>query len=174
MPALVAAKAAGATLRELAAQYHVTRERMRQILAGANVDEATRIAMDSRKQRRKPRGFNSAHLRRWLLECGYRHCAYGRHVVCAATYGKCKMCKECNRERVRAWAAKAHPEAKRRPEKTVRLAAKRRWPVKRQRPSRSTGYRSDPERHKKARSKVSPERRREIAQMGADARKKNK
>jgi hypothetical protein len=178
IPDIIADRVAGKTLQQLAEEHGVTRENIRQVLGRADIDDATRRALDAARwpRKAKPPGFKlRPHtVRRWLLECGYRYCSHGKHAVCAATYGKRHSCRECNAAKKRAHYARRHPGVKRREAKTVKRAARAlrgdKW--RKKRPSRATGYRSDPERHKEARAKVSPERRSEIARMGAAARRK--
>lgn len=164
---ILQARGAGKTLQEISETLDLTPERVRQIIA--DTGDAGREANAAAKwARRRWKGFNANHVRRWLLESGWKYCAYGKHVVCLETYGKCRQCSRCNTARAKARYRRLHPVKKK--AKKIPAPAK----PKRVRPSRATGYRTDPDRHKSSRAKVSPERRQEIARLGAAARQRHR
>ncbi len=99
LPKILELRAAGKTLEEIGTEYGVTRERVRQILWTAY---ARKIISDPiLRLPATPLGISKKDVYRWLEQCGYRYCTAAKHAVCAATYGKCAMCRACNAARTR-------------------------------------------------------------------------
>jgi uncharacterized protein (DUF433 family) len=95
------------TLKEIGDRLGVSRERIRQIIAKTDLDEATRRAVTGyikpSKYANAPRPnfrLSSRIVNRWLAEIGWRYCSNGKHVQPLTEFSaKSYMCRTCGRER---------------------------------------------------------------------------
>lgn len=103
------------TLKEIGQHFGCTREYIRQLL-NQPMDETTRAALNHVKYPNRPDRtgeitLKPCHIRnyvkRWLAECGWGYCAFGKHVVDGAHQ---HACRECNTRRHAKWF-KASPDA---------------------------------------------------------------
>jgi Sigma-70, region 4 len=95
------------TLEEIGDRLGVSRERIRQIIANADIDDEARAEVTGwvrpRKHANDPpriKGHFSSIVNRWLAEIGWRYCSQGKHAQPIIEFSaKNRLCRTCNRER---------------------------------------------------------------------------